>query len=110
MEVLPADTRSLAIIVEDPDAPNGSFVHWVVWNIMPQQYIEENLQSGVNGVNSNKKLGYMGPCPPTGRHRYYFKVYALDRLLDLPEGAGQTRIAGCHEAAYYRRRGVHGIL
>jgi Raf kinase inhibitor-like YbhB/YbcL family protein len=89
VEEIPQGTKSLAIIAEDPDAPNGSFDHWILWNIMPQQNIPENMQSGVKGLNGKHTLGYTGPCPPTGRHRYIFKVYALDRLLELQEGANR---------------------
>lgn len=81
--LLPENTRSLAIIVEDPDAPNGVFDHWIAWNIEPAAVIPEQYAGGVQGLNSKGKRGYTGPCPPMGRHRYYFKVYALDTMLDL---------------------------
>lgn len=80
----PKETKTLAIIVEDPDAPRGIFDHWVAWNIEPNEPIAENSNVGTSGRNSFGKTGYGGPCPPSGSHRYYFKVYALDTLLNLP--------------------------
>ena len=89
---LPADAKCLAIIVEDPDAPSGVFDHWVVWNIPPMEEIPERLEAGVSGNNSKNKTGYTGPCPPSGTHRYAFKVYALDTVLDLPEGTNKKNL------------------
>ena len=85
-------TQSLALIVEDPDAPNGVFDHWLVWNISPQQDITERANPGINGTNSFGKTGYGGPCPPSGSHRYFFRVYALDTELDLPAGANKKEL------------------
>lgn len=91
---VPEDTKSLALICDDPDAatdPNGpghTFDHWVLWNIPPAlQEISENHtpQTAVTGLNSVDKHAYMGPCPPTGMHRYFFRLYALDSELELPE-------------------------
>jgi Raf kinase inhibitor-like YbhB/YbcL family protein len=87
---VPDGTRSLALIADDPDAPRGTFVHWVIYNLPPdtQRLPEdvpnrETLPSGaVQGVNGAGTTGYMGPCPPSGTHRYFFKVYALDTELD----------------------------
>ena len=92
VRLLPPETISLAIIVEDPDAPSGVFDHWVVWNIPPMDEIPEKLGLGVSGNNSKGKPGYTGPCPPSGTHRYAFKVYALDALLDLPAGTGKKNL------------------
>lgn len=80
---LPERTRSLALIVEDPDAPMGTWDHWLVWNIPPAKEIKEDSIPGVEGKNSFNKHHYGGPCPPSGTHRYFFKVYALDALLEL---------------------------
>jgi len=80
------NAKSLVLIVDDPDAPMGNFNHWVMWNIPPRlSKIEENSQpsGSVSGVNSGERNGYIGPCPPGGTHRYYFKLYALDTVLDL---------------------------
>ncbi len=81
---IPNGTKTLALIMDDPDAPMGTWVHWVMWNIPPGN-IEENSAPGVQGVNSWGRNEYGGPCPPSGIHRYFFKVYALDTELDLPE-------------------------
>jgi Raf kinase inhibitor-like YbhB/YbcL family protein len=83
VDQIPKETESLAIIMEDPDAPNGTFDHWLVWNIPPKPGISENSNPGINGVNGKGKTGYHGPCPPDGTHRYFFHVYALDTSLDL---------------------------
>lgn len=83
VENIPENAKSLAIIVEDPDAPAGLFIHWVVWNIPPAGEIKENTDWGAGGLNGAKKRGYFGPCPPSGTHRYFFKVYALDKALNL---------------------------
>jgi Raf kinase inhibitor-like YbhB/YbcL family protein len=83
VDQIPKDTVSLAIIMEDPDAPDGTFDHWLVWNVPPKPVISENSNPGINGVNGKGKTGYHGPCPPSGTHRYYFHVYALDTSFDL---------------------------
>ncbi len=77
---IPEGTKGLALIVDDPDAPGGDFVHLLVWNIPSSGDISKGVQ-GVNGFGENK---YGGPCPPSGTHRYFFKLYALDSLLELP--------------------------
>jgi Raf kinase inhibitor-like YbhB/YbcL family protein len=92
---VPDRTRSLALIMDDPDAPRGTWVHWVVWNIPPDtKAIPEGTEpKGVAGKNSFGKTGYGGPCPPKGpAHRYYFKLYALDAALDLPAGSTKDRL------------------
>lgn len=86
----PRGTRSYALIMEDPDAPLGTWVHWVAWN-MEQTRLGEGVTAQApapaQGVNSGNQVGYTGPCPPrpTGAHRYIFRVYALDARLVLPE-------------------------
>jgi Raf kinase inhibitor-like YbhB/YbcL family protein len=81
---MPEETKTLVLIVDDPDAPMGTFDHWVVWNIPPTtRIIEENTVPGKEGLSSYRKHAYSGPCPPSGTHRYFFKVYALDTQLDL---------------------------
>lgn len=84
---IPEGTKSLVLIIEDPDAPGATFNHWVVWNIPPAGLIEENSAPGVQGSNSAGKTSYMGPCPPSGSHRYFFKTYALDTMLNIPPGS-----------------------
>lgn len=83
IEGLPKETRSLALIVDDPDAPMGTWDHWIVWNIEPTGKVEENIVPGIEGINDFHRNSYGGPCPPSGTHRYFFKVYALDTMLDL---------------------------
>lgn len=83
IEDTPEGTQSLVLIVDDPDAPMGTWNHWVVWDIPPVKEIKENSVSGVEGLNDFRKHSYGGPCPPGGTHRYFFKVYALDIKLNL---------------------------
>lgn len=83
---VPGGTRSLALIVDDPDAPAGTWVHWVLWNIDPAvKEIRENSSppGALQGKNDFGKNSYGGPCPPSGTHRYFFKVYALDTMLSI---------------------------
>jgi len=90
-EGIPPETKSLAIIADDPDAPMGTWVHWVVYNLPPETKEmgekippDEKLENGGrHGVTDFGRFGYGGPCPPSGTHRYFFKVYALDKMLDL---------------------------
>lgn len=85
---IPEDTQSLALIVEDPDAPGKTWVHWVVFNIDPHaSHVGEDSVPGhgIEAVTDFGRTGYGGPCPPSGPHRYNFKLYALDTKLDLTE-------------------------
>lgn len=85
---VPEDAKSLALIVDDPDAPNGNWNHWLVWDIPANiKTIPENVGTkfATQGNNSWPKKGYGGPCPPTGAHRYFFKLFALKEMLNLPE-------------------------
>jgi Raf kinase inhibitor-like YbhB/YbcL family protein len=99
--VPPAGTQSLALIVDDPDAPVGTWVHWVLFNLPPTTIslpeavpADETVPDGaVHGANSWKQVGYGGPCPPKGStHRYFFKLYALDITLDLNPGADKGAV------------------
>ena len=91
---VPSGAKSLALVVDDPDAPSGLFTHWIVWNISPQTnaIAEGSTPQGVQGTNDFGKSGYGGPCPPSGTHRYYFKIFALDRELDLPSGTKRSHL------------------
>lgn len=92
---VPGSAKSLALIMDDPDAPRGRFVHWVVWNIDPEtkSIPERRVPSGaVEGKTSSMKKGYRGPCPPSGTHHYVFKLYALDTELDLPPDTPVNRL------------------
>ncbi|MBM4271663.1 MAG: YbhB/YbcL family Raf kinase inhibitor-like protein [Deltaproteobacteria bacterium] len=96
----PAGTKSFALICDDPDAPMGTWVHWVVYNIPPNiDKLDENVKpekefkDGMRqGSNSWPRIGYGGPCPPSGTHRYYFKLYALDTMLELKTGATKAQV------------------
>ncbi len=98
---VPHDAKSFVLIVDDPDAPRGlpaqasDFVHWTLWNISPDtKEIAENSvpQGAMQGITDFGRPGYGGPCPPSGTHRYQFKLYALDRMLDLPATAKKSDI------------------
>ncbi|HWP90916.1 MAG TPA: YbhB/YbcL family Raf kinase inhibitor-like protein [Thermodesulfobacteriota bacterium] len=97
---VPVGTKSLALICDDPDAPRGTWVHWVIFNlrantkeltenIPPQQTLPNGAQQGRNDFG---KIGYGGPCPPGGTHRYYFKLYALDNEINLEAGATKAEL------------------
>ncbi len=89
IEHIPMAAQSLALIVDDPDAPRGTWVHWVLWNIDPSrsEISEGSVPAGaVEGVNDFGNLGYGGPCPPSGTHRYFFRLYALDAAIPLDKG------------------------
>jgi len=92
IEGIPEGTKSLVLIVDDPDAPMGTWDHWIVWNISPTSKIEENSVPGVEGLNDFRKHSYGGPCPPSGTHRYFFKVYALDTKLDLNSNSRKKNV------------------
>jgi Raf kinase inhibitor-like YbhB/YbcL family protein len=91
---IPSAARSLVLIVDDPDAPGGLFTHWLIWNIDPKTtaMAEGSAPHGVQGANDFGKVGYGGPCPPSGTHRYFFKIFALDRELDLSAGAKRSQL------------------
>jgi Raf kinase inhibitor-like YbhB/YbcL family protein len=97
----PAGVQAFALIADDPDAPAGTWTHWVIWNIPAQSTRlaksvpkDETLSDGSRqGRNDFKRVGYGGPCPPAGKpHRYFFKLYALDRKLDLKAGASRKEL------------------
>ncbi|KKS29218.1 MAG: YbhB YbcL family protein [Parcubacteria group bacterium GW2011_GWC2_42_11] len=94
IEQIPKGATSLVLIVEDPDAPNGTWDHWVVFNIPPAttRIAEGEPPAGVQGRSSWNKTTYGGPCPPDGKHRYVFKVYALDSLLRLSDQATKADV------------------
>ena len=94
---IPSGTRSLALVVDDPDAPRGTWVHWVYYDIparlggLPEAVApaERPAPGGVQGITDFRRLGYGGPCPPSGTHRYFFKLYALDAVLHLDPGVNK---------------------
>lgn len=106
-ESIPANIKSIALICDDPDAPMGTWVHWVIFNIPPKDVeIAENvmkekeLKNGAKqGENDFGKIGYGGPCPPGGsKHRYFFKIYALDTFLELNAGITKEELVSAMES------------
>ena len=97
---VPDGTKSLALICDDPDAPMGTWVHWVLFNIpasikeLPGNITSERIieNSAKHGKNDFRKFGYGGPCPPGGTHRYYFKLYALDSEINLEPGITKAEL------------------
>jgi len=99
-EAPPQGAKSIALICDDPDAPMGMFVHWVLFNLpadvkelAEKVPVSRTLPNGaVHGITDFGRIGYGGPCPPSGTHRYFFKIYALDTKLDLPTGARKSQL------------------
>lgn len=97
-----SNVTAMAMILEDPDVPNGTFIHWVIWNMPPANVIPGNIPNTMNvttpikavqGKNGAGKIGYIGPCPPPGKpHRYFLHVYGLDRMLDLMPGSNRSAL------------------
>ncbi|NCC21372.1 MAG: YbhB/YbcL family Raf kinase inhibitor-like protein [Alphaproteobacteria bacterium] len=102
---VPGDAKTLALVVDDPDAPGGTFTHWVIYNIpakaegLPEGVPnDEILENGARqGVNDFRNYGYGGPCPPGGTHRYFFRLYALDSKLPLQPGASKSELVEAME-------------
>jgi Raf kinase inhibitor-like YbhB/YbcL family protein len=91
----PEEARSMALILHDPDAPSGDFVHWLAWDLDPADGgIEENSPAPAEGTNGFGRTGYAGPCPPPdhGPHRYFFRLYALDSAPELEAGAAREQL------------------
>ena len=102
---VPNGTKSLALICDDPDAPSGTWVHWVIYNIRPSpSELPTKVLSQIatpfgakQGINDFQKIGYGGPCPPNGTHRYFFKLYALDTKLDLSDDVTKDQLLNAIE-------------
>ena len=92
IEGIPDKTKTLALIVDDPDAPVGTWVHWVVFDMPVVSRIEEDSVPGIQGSNDFGRKDWGGPCPPSGTHRYFFKIYALDTELGLEKGATKQKV------------------
>ncbi len=114
---IPEEAQSLALIMDDPDAPGGTFVHWIVYNIPPMPGVlpeavpnEPYLSEGIRqGVNSFGKIGYGGPCPPGGAHRYMFKLYAVDMPFDLEAGLSKHELLSAMDGHLISGAGLMGI-
>lgn len=89
---IPNEAKSLVVIIDDPDAPIRAWVHWIMWNIPVSRKIKENSAPGIEGWNDFRNQNYGGPCPISGTHKYFFKVYALNELLDLNPAATKTEL------------------
>ena len=105
---VPEGAQSLAFIVDDPDAPTGLFTHWTVWDLDPAltEMGEGEPPSGVEGNTSDGRPGWVAPCPPDRRHRYFFKAYALDTTLDLPPGASVAELEAAMEGHVLDKAGL----
>lgn len=110
IDAIPEGTQTLALIMDDPDASSDDFVHCIAWNIPPMKFIPENSSPGTVGKNSAGENKYTGPCPPNGTHRYCFKVYALDTLLDLPVTTGKETLEIRDQKTYYTKGGAGRVL
>ena len=114
---VPANAKSLVLIVDDPDAPMGTWVHWVLFNIpasaagLPAEIpADAALENGArHGTNDFGKLGYGGPCPPGGTHRYFFKLYALDIEIDLDSGITKSQLLEAMEGHILAEGQLMGI-
>jgi Raf kinase inhibitor-like YbhB/YbcL family protein len=94
---LPRGTKSIALVMDDPDAPSGTFDHWIIWNLSPDtKTLNESSHVSNEGKNGFRKIGYGGPCPPPGKpHHYHFKAYALDKTFtdaELPKGSSKEKL------------------
>mgnify|MGYP006278616503 FL=1 len=107
---VPDGAESLALVMDDPDAPTGTFDHWLVWNVPPDttDIPEDTEPEGVQGRTDFGNLGYGGPCPPSGTHTYRFKLYALDARLDLAEGARKANLESAMEGHILAQAGLNG--
>jgi Raf kinase inhibitor-like YbhB/YbcL family protein len=110
IEGAPKQTKSLSLIMDDPDATNGTFLHWIVWNIPPHvNKIAENTIQGSEGMNSARRKGYTSPCPPSGTHRYFFKVYALDTELSLATNSSVSDLEEAMEGHVVAKGEIIGL-
>jgi len=109
IEGVPKEAKSLALIVYDPDAPGGTWYHWLVFDIPVTGRITEDSIPGKQGINSAGQTHYHGPCPPSGTHRYCFKVYALDALLNLKEGITRNTLEDSMQRHVLARQELTGL-
>lgn len=111
----PQGTKSFALIVDDPDAPQGTWVHWVVFNLpAPVTNLEQNSNieslGGIQGTTSFESIGYGGPCPPSGTHRYFFKLYAVDTMLNLKRGSSKEELLAALEGHILAQTELVGLF
>jgi len=106
---VPDNTKSLVLIVDDPDAPAKTWLHWLVYDINPLSKIEQSAVPGKQGMNDFGKKDYGGPCPPSGRHRYFFRLYALDTKLEIQEGASRKEVEKAMEGNVLEKAELMGL-
>lgn len=106
---VPSNAKTLALINDDPDAPMGTWDHWIMYNIPVSSKIAEDSAPGTQGRNSWGRNDYGGPCPPSGTHRYFFKLYALDIELDLLEGADKGTVEKAMEGHIIEKTELIGL-
>lgn len=107
---VPEGTESFAIICDDPDSPGKIWVHWVIFNIPKDAKNISESAGAIEGINDFGKTGYAGPCPPPGKpHRYYFKLYALDTMLNLKKGAAKEDVLSAMEGHVLAETEILGI-
>lgn len=109
IEEIPAGAKSLALIVDDPDAPMGTWVHWVVYNMPVISRIDEDSIPGEQGMNDFGRKDYGGPCPPSGTHRYFFKIYALDAELNLKAGLNKQGLEKAMQGRILQKAELVGL-
>jgi len=109
IEGIPQGAKSLSLVVDDPDANCGTWVHWVVFNIPVTKEITEDSIPGNQGVNDFKRKDYGGPCPPSGTHRYFFKIYALNTVLGLEDVASKKELEGKMQGHILDRAEIVGL-
>lgn len=110
---VPPGTASLALIMDDPDAPMGTWTHWLVWNLPAETRVipSDRLPPGaVEGKNDYGEIGYGGPAPPSGTHRYFFTLYALKETLSLPRGADRRRLERAMEGKVLAKATLMGTF
>ena len=110
---VPAAAKSLALIMHDPDAPSGDYVHWVVWNMPPSttEIAASSLPAGAEqGPNTSGRNAYMGPCPPSGTHRYIFELYALSEKLQLAPSTGREQLVAAMDGRILAKATLTGLF
>ena len=110
---IPEKSKSLALIVDDPDAPSGDWVHWLMWNIPSDTTkIESSIlpQNVVQGLNDSRENKYDGPCPPSGTHRYFFKLYALDIILNINNNSSKNALEKAMENHILDKNELMGLF
>ncbi len=110
---IPVGTRELALIIDDPDAPSGIFTHWILWNISPEtsEISENSTPAGaIEGKTSLNQIGYVPPCPPSGSHRYLFKLYALSEPISLNEGSTKGQLVSEMEGKVLQQAELVGLV